>query len=224
MTALPELSSAALLGLLLGARHALEPDHLAAVSTLTLQASAPWQGAALGALWGVGHTLALTGFGGVLLALGQRIPAPLERGIGLLVGALLIGLGLTSLRRALGTLRPRPDTERTHVAKGPGLRQKKRTVLVGFVHGLGGSGALVAFLLLGLHGMLARALYLLLFGLGSIAGMALLSGLLGWPAARLQRFPGLVRGLGLAAGALSLGMGLLFISRAVHGGAALHTM
>lgn len=57
----------ALLGLLLGARHALEPDHLAAVSTLTVRADRCWHCAALGGLWGIGHTLALLCLGGGLI-------------------------------------------------------------------------------------------------------------------------------------------------------------
>lgn len=220
MAAFLEVSSAALLGLLIGARHALEPDHLAAVSTLTLRTAAPWQGASLGALWGVGHALALGGFGGTLVLLGRKAPVSLERGIGLLVGVLMIGLGLMSWQRALGS--PRTEGSRrvegeTPAPSPPRARLQKRTVLVGFVHGLGGSGALVAFLALGLRGTLARTLYLLLFGIGSIAGMALLSGLIGWPASRLHRFPKMERGIGLLAGGLSLGMGLLSLVRALAG-------
>ncbi len=212
------IGSAALLGLMLGAKHALEPDHLAAVSAMTIGSRSPWQGAALGLLWGVGHSLALLCFGGLLLALGKRTPWFVETAIELTTALAMLWIGLLSLLR-----RPPPRLLATTLQGSPcgtslhrrPQRLGRRTLFVGFVHGLGGSGALMAFLAVGLRGALARILYLVLFSVGSIVAMALLSGLLGWPATRLADHPRMERALCIAAGLISLVIGMSYLSRAL---------
>ena len=92
-----------LLGVAMGARHALDPDHLAAVSVLTAGAPSARRGAALGALWGVGHAAALLGTGLVLAALAAELPPALGDAFELAVAAMLILLGLQAVRRALRT-------------------------------------------------------------------------------------------------------------------------
>lgn len=211
------IGSAALLGLTLGARHALEPDHLAAVSAMTIGSRSPWQGAALGVLWGIGHSLALLCFGGLLLALGKRTPPFVETAIELITALAMLWIGLLSLLRRP---HPRPLVSAQGSPRGASLhhlpqRLGRRTMLVGFVHGLGGSGALMAFLVVGLRGTLARMLYLVLFSVGSIVAMALLSGLLGWPATRLADHPRIERALCIAAGLISLVIGMSYLSRAL---------
>lgn len=210
------IGSAALLGLTLGARHALEPDHLAAVSAMTIGSRSPWHGAALGVLWGVGHSLALLCLGGLLLCLGKKTPPYVETAIELVTAIAMLWIGLLSLlRRPLA--RPldamgQGNVRATLLQPLP-RRMGQRTLLVGFVHGLGGSGALMAFLVVGLRGTLARLLYLLLFSVGSIVAMALLSGLLGWPATRLAAYPRVERALCIAAGLLSVVIGMSYLSR-----------
>jgi hypothetical protein len=80
--------------------------------------------------------------------------------------------------------------------------------LIGAVHGLAGSGALTALVLTTLPTTVARLSYMLLFGLGSTVGMAVLSSVLGWPIARLQSHSGLARGLSALVGCVSIGLGV----------------
>ncbi|MHB8872293.1 MAG: hypothetical protein ACYC8T_01270 [Myxococcaceae bacterium] len=209
-----------LLGLLLGMRHALEPDHLAAVSTMVARQKSPWSGALVGAYWGVGHSAALLGLGLLLAALHAELSPGLVNAFELCVAAMLIVLGARAMHRAL-VLGPRgPDAAHRHGAaehRHAGTlghvhlgrwTLARQPLLVGMIHGLAGSGALTALVLSSMPTAASRLLYLVLFGLGSVAGMTLLTGLAGWPLARLQRDPRAARVLGGATGMLSLGVGL----------------
>ncbi|MCW5809249.1 MAG: urease accessory protein, partial [Deltaproteobacteria bacterium] len=89
------------LGFAIGLRHALEPDHLTAVSTLVVDARGAQRGALLGALWGVGHTLALLAVGSVLLATSSTLPDRAADMLELAVAAMLVVLGIRSLARAV---------------------------------------------------------------------------------------------------------------------------
>src|SRR5207253_108941 len=86
----------------------------------------------------------------------------------------------------------------------------RRPLLVGAIHGLAGSGALAALVLATLPSTAARLAYMALFGLGSTAGMAALSGLLGWPLARLGAHENVARGVSFIVGCISMGLGLVW--------------
>jgi len=188
--------TAVALGALLGVRHSVEPDHLAAVSTLVIAERSPARGALLGALWGVGHTLALLAVGVALALLDTRLPPRLAEGFELAVAIMLILLGILAVRRAL------------RAGVGPAHGHRHGPLIVGVVHGLAGSGSLTALVLAGLPSTAARLGYIVLFGLGLVAGMALLSGLAGVPLSRAGRSPQVARALGLATGALSAVLGI----------------
>jgi high-affinity nickel-transport protein len=202
-----------MLGLLFGMRHALEPDHLAAVSTLVAEDGRAGRGALLGAFWGAGHTLALLAAGTALAVLQSQMPERLSEVFELGVAVLLLWLGVRAMVRAL-----RKGTHARGAAACPHehveLRYLPRwticrPVLAGIVHGLAGSGALTALVFAGLPSNAARLAYLGLFGLGSVMGMALLSGLAGWPLARAARSPRAGAAVAATAGAFSAGMGVL---------------
>lgn len=203
------------LGLLLGVRHAFEPDHLAAVSTLVAERRTSRAGLVLGAAWGAGHTLTLLVFGGAVFLLRARIPSRFEDVFEVLVSVMLVLLGARALLRAArGPRAPKGElhdhTQGHDHAHGPvsPWRQARRPLLIGLLHGLAGTGALTAALLAEMPTASAGLLYIALFGLGSAMGMALLTGLLGVPLARLAQSPrwlGLLLGL---TGLVSLGVGL----------------
>lgn len=208
------------LGLLVGLRHSFEPDHLTAVSTLVGEARGGRGGALLGAVWGVGHTLSLVIVGGTLMAIGASLPARVGAVFELGVAAMLLVLGARAIVVAIrdgashhhvhgrsGACHPEHVHPHVHV----GMRTLAwRPLVVGLVHGLAGSGALTALAFAGLPGTAARLTYMTLFGLGSIAGMALASGAAGVTLRIVARSGGVRRGLGLATGVLSIAVGVLW--------------
>ncbi len=215
-----EVATGSTLGALLGMRHALEPDHLAAVSTLVSEHRSSTRAALLGLCWGLGHTLGLVVVGMVLLALRAEMPPRVADLFEFGVALMLIALGLRAIVRAARQGLAGPVAEHHHrglvhrhsgvaghVHVG-GLTLARRPLLIGIVHGLAGSGALTALVLATLPTAGARITYMLLFGLGSSAGMALLSGLLGWPLARLGAESRTFRTVSLIVGFLSTGLGI----------------
>jgi high-affinity nickel-transport protein len=200
------------LGLLVGLRHSFEPDHLTAVSTLVGDTHDLRGGALLGALWGVGHTLALVGVAGILLLVGASLPERAGVVFELCVAAMLLVLGVRSIAAAFrAAAAHRHGAARDHVHAARGVRALAwRPLAVGLVHGLAGSGALTAIAFADLPGAGARLLYMTLFGLGSVAGMTIASGAAGATLRIAARSGGARRGLGLATGALSIAVGVLW--------------
>lgn len=95
------LPSILLIGFLLGMKHALESDHLAAVATLATRQHSLLSMLRQGVAWGVGHTLTLLLVGGAILTLGAAIPRNIERALEICVGVMLIGLGMDVIRRVM---------------------------------------------------------------------------------------------------------------------------
>lgn len=201
------LISGLLLGLLLGMRHALEPDHLAAVSLLVARRRSPAAGLVVGALWGVGHTLALFAVGCVFALIGRHLPARTAAAFELLVAAMLVALGTRAIAGAARE-RAAPAVADPGALSSPATdRTSWQPLIVGVIHGLAGSGALTALVVARLPNALSRLLYIALFGAGAAIGMACLTGLAGWPLARMQSSPRLLRGVSAAAGLISLALG-----------------
>jgi hypothetical protein len=208
------------LGSLLGMRHAFEPDHLAAVTTLVSRERSGLRAALLGAWWGIGHTLALLVVGASLVVVRAELPPTVSDAFELGVAAMLIALGLRSIRIAAqqGPGGPRHLHRHglivhSHAAVPAHLHIgswtfARRPLLIGAVHGLAGSGALTALVLTTLPTTAARLMYVLLFGMGSTLSMAVLSGVLGWPLARLGAHHHVARGISLAVGFVSIAIGI----------------
>lgn len=207
-------------GSLLGMRHALEPDHLAAVSTLVTRERNGVKAALLGVCWGLGHTAGLIVVGAVLIILRAELPARIADIFEMLVAIMLIVLGTRAVLQALQQGQPSHLHRHTFaVHRHSGLPAHvhigtwtlaRRPLLIGAIHGLAGSGALTALVLTTLPSTAARLSYMALFGLGSTLGMAVLSGLLGWPLARLGAHHAVARGVSLAVGTMSVALGLLW--------------
>lgn len=196
------LYSILVLGFLIGMQHAMEADHLAAVSSLvsgdTDLAKISWHGA----VWGIGHTLTLLLVGGTCLYFKASLTESITEQLQLVVGVMLVGLGIHVLWRlaqarvhvgahvhANGTAHLHahshagetvPHARSAH-AHGHSSTIPWRTLVVGTVHGLAGSAALVVLAASSLNEPSAGLAYVLLFGLGSILGMALLSAVVALP-------------------------------------------
>jgi ABC-type nickel/cobalt efflux system permease component RcnA len=217
-----ELITSSGLGSLLGMRHALEPDHLAAVSTLVSEERSSYRAALLGACWGLGHTLALVAAGAVLVVLRAEMPARVADLFELFVAVMLIALGVRAIYQAArqgrsGPVHAHQHRGRVH-AHASGAAHVHigtwtlavRPLIVGAVHGLAGSGALTALVLATLPTTSQQLAYMGLFGLGSTIGMAALSGLLGWPLARLGANRALARAISMTVGVVSTGLGIVW--------------
>ena len=220
-----ELVTSSSLGSLLGMRHALEPDHLAAVSTLVTAHGddrSGYKAALLGVCWGLGHTMSLLAVGAALVVLRAEMPAYASDMFELFVALMLVALGLRAMYLAArqgpaGPSRVHHHGHRVHVHPGAPAHihigawtLARRPLLVGAVHGLAGSGALTALVLATLPTTAARLTYMMVFGLGSTLGMAMLSGFLGWPLARLGAHRRVARAMSLAVGCVATALGLFW--------------
>jgi cytochrome bd-type quinol oxidase subunit 2 len=214
-----ELLTSSGLGSLLGMRHALEPDHLAAVTTLVSRERNGYKAALLGACWGLGHTFALIVVGAALIVLRAEMPARIADLFELLVALMLIALGIRAIVIAARHDIDGPTHRHDHrfvVHSHSGVPHvhigawtlARRPLLVGAIHGLAGSGALTALVLATLPTTAARLTYMALFGLGSTLGMAALSGMLGWPLARLGANHTIARAVSLVVGCVSTMLGV----------------
>jgi hypothetical protein len=164
-----------LTGLVAGFVHALEPDHMAAVTTFVSRRPAPREAAGFGLRWGLGHSAAILAVGLVLIASGVRIPASVESGLEFGVGGLLLVLGLWLLWSVMHS--------RAHALAGDAPHEHRHgrgSLWVGVAHGLAGTAALLALLPVTLiRSPWAAAGYLLLFGVGTTLAMALYAAVAG---------------------------------------------
>ncbi len=190
---------------LLGLRHATDPDHLTAVSTLIAggEGRSPRDAGRLGFVWGLGHATTLFVFGLPIVLFNSYLPDPVQRGAEAAIGVLIMALALRLLMRwRRGELHTH---EREHTAA-----RRARTPLqaygIGLVHGMGGSAGVGVLLLAAIPDHAVAIAALLMFALFTAVSMALASTTFGWT---LSRGPVLARFVSVAPalGALSLAFG-----------------
>ncbi|MGI9025871.1 MAG: urease accessory protein [Burkholderiaceae bacterium] len=232
------LFSILVVGLLLGMKHATEADHLAAVATLVTRQGSLAQTLQQGVAWGVGHTLTLMVFAGAVFVLGEVISPRLEHALETAVGIMLIVLGADVLRRLIRDRihfhvhRHGPAVEHVHAHshRGEGLHERSqhrhahakrwplRALAVGVMHGLAGSAALVVLSLKSVPSLSLGLVYVAVFGVGSIIGMAILSIVIALPLRISARFSagylaGLHRSMTALVGVFSCTLGLAMVLR-----------
>ena len=208
------------LGLLFGLKHATEADHVVAVSTIVSEHQNLFRAALVGALWGTGHTLSLVIVGAIVLGLRVTIPEHVAGWLEFGVALMIIGLGLNALWRAwqhresIHVHQHRHDGlphAHVHLHEAAPTRIGIKPLLVGAMHGLAGSAALTVLVLTQIPSPLVGFMALLVFGVGSIAGMLLMSGLIGLPfALSARRLTRMHYVLQFAAGIFSIGFGLWY--------------
>jgi len=238
------------IGFFLGMRHATDPDHVIAVSTIVSRERSIAKAAFIGILWGLGHTLTILAVGAAIIVFGLAIPARVGLTMEFCVGLMLILLGVLNLSGAMKWISEKfspahpPVTgehahihehdaklhfhwhshaaEREHHAEslappqalerslgGLGVYQTLRPLFVGIVHGLAGSAAVALLVLSAIREPKWAVLYLLVFGIGTIAGMMLITSIIALPFSFVgYRFAGLNRSLIIGSGVLSLTFGL----------------
>jgi high-affinity nickel-transport protein len=214
--------SACLLGFANGVRHAFEPDHLAAVSTLVAGQRTARASVRYAAAWGAGHASMLLVAGGALALLRAELSQVVSDSLELVVAGVLVALGLRGLAQAArmgrggeafshahGGLEHTHDGARDHVHLS-GWTLARLPFVVGLVHGLAGSGALAALVASKLSSAAFGLSFIALYGLGAAAGMAALAGVLGWPLARLAQSKRAISWVVGASAATSLAVGVLW--------------
>lgn len=220
------------LGFLLGLRHAFEPDHLAAVSTLATRAGRLRDAARLGVAWGVGHTLSVSLVALLVIALGVRLPESLAALAELLVAVLLVALGgFVLLRYARGRwhmhLHEHDGASHVHLhshaaapshAHGHAQWDTRRSLGLGLAHGLAGSGAVLVLIVAATPTAALQLTYVVSFGLGTIVGMLAASFALGVVVRAASRGgERLATALHLSAASASVIVGVLLAGRMLGG-------
>jgi len=240
------------LGFFLGMRHATDPDHVIAVTTIVSRQRSIRHAALIGVLWGMGHTITILVVGSAIILFGLVIPPRVGLTMELSVGLMLILLGILSLsgimRWIKETVTPFQPGQHAHphghgdyIHSHPhghspekhghaedatpvgwmdrtfgrlGFYQVVRPLAVGIVHGLAGSAAVALLVLTTIRVPSWAVLYLLVFGIGTVAGMMLITAAIAVPFAFSEsRFAVLNRSLGMASGLLSLAFGLFIVYR-----------
>jgi ABC-type nickel/cobalt efflux system permease component RcnA len=223
------------LGFLLGMQHSLEADHIAAVSSIAARRSHVGDIVKHGLTWGLGHTLTLFAFAGAAILLGRAIPETIARPMETAVGVMLIGLGAHVLWRLWrdrvhfhkhghgdGTVhfhahshaRETAPHVRTAHAHEHGFRW--RTLLVGLMHGMAGSAALLVLAVSQASSPAVGLGYVALFGIGSMIGMGALSTLIAVPLAISARWLTWAnRGLQGAVGLATIAIGIVTVVETV---------
>lgn len=189
-------------GFLLGLQHALEADHIAAVASLTADKKGVRNIIRHGAVWGLGHALVLGAFGGAVYALELTLSERLASGLEFVVGIMMVLLGARLIYVLLrdrihfhthrhaagdvhfhahshaGDVQDHRSSAHAHAHPAGGWR---RSLAVGMMHGLAGSAALVALAASTAPSVSLGVAFMVLFGVGSIAGMALFSAVIAVP-------------------------------------------
>jgi ABC-type nickel/cobalt efflux system permease component RcnA len=221
------------LGFSLGLRHALDPDHLVAVTTIVSEHKSLARSSLVGTFWGLGHTVSLLIIGLVVILLKSSIPDSVALWMEMGVAIMLIVLGANVIWRLarergfrvhglkIHTHAHAHDDQPTHEHvhfhshsdhdhRHRVFRLGRRPFLVGMVHGVAGSAALTLGVLTSIPSITLGIVYIVVFGLGSVGGMLLMSAAIGAPfAMTARRFSNINGGIRLAAGLLSVMFGLM---------------
>ena len=226
------------IGLVFGLKHATEVDHVVAISTIVSRHKNIFHSALVGALWGAGHTASLLVVAVIVLSLRIAIPEAVSGWLELGVAIMIIGLGISALRRALRenahvhvhqhnhdglahshihfheqATRHEPVSQSHHSHAVSRLGWKP--IFIGMMHGLAGSGALMLLVLTQINSSWLGFLYVATFGVGSIVGMLLMSGLIGLPFAFSSRkLTHLHQGLQTIAAVFSICFGIWYAYKA----------
>lgn len=217
------------LGFFLGLKHAVEADHLAAVGTIVSERKSVWSSAIIGGIWGLGHTISLVVAGVFVLLLNFQISEQTERILEFCVGIMLLLLGLNVLRKIFqgGKLHIHTHEHGGHDHAHPhihevdkvddaethhGFKFSPRALFIGMIHGLAGSAALMLLVIPTIESRSLGLLYIIIFGIGSIGGMMLMSFLVGLPfhftATKFNQYNRVLQGI---AGLVSIVVGLMII-------------
>ncbi|MFS0635409.1 urease accessory protein UreH [Mesobacillus foraminis] len=164
------------LGFILGIKHAVEPDHVIAVSTVAGQSKKLSTSALTGVFWGIGHTATLFLAGVSVILLKGEIPEKWAMSLEFLVGIMLVYFGVS----AFLSLNNRHQGSQSHHVKSPEVPYGK-SIFMGFIHGLAGSAAMILLTMSTVSSIWEGVLYIMIFGAGTIIGMLCFTTIIGIP-------------------------------------------
>ncbi len=211
-----------LVGFALGMRHATDPDHVVAVTTIIAKQRGVGKAGLIGALWGLGHTFTIFAVGAAIILFGVAIPPRLGLSMEFAVACMLILLGVLNLTGMLRRVQERflsnslrsktgemlHSNGRLNMFRDLGTFNVFRPLIIGIVHGLAGSAAVALLVMTTIHDPWWAIAYLLLFGFGTVAGMILITALIAMPIVWSQRrFSSWNQGISVLSGLISLSFG-----------------
>lgn len=203
------LLSVLAVGFILGIKHAIEPDHVIAVSTLASQSNKLWQATLAGVFWGIGHTATLFIIGIVLIMMKNDIPEIWSLTLEFFVGIMLVYLGIVSM------VSVRKKKELQNQQENVQHLTKKvtyyKSLIIGFVHGLAGSAAMVILTMSTVQSVWEGAFYILVFGLGTVLGMLIFTTIISVPFILSMKRRVTSRALIFATGSISTVFGIYYM-------------
>jgi ABC-type nickel/cobalt efflux system permease component RcnA len=213
------------LGFILGIKHAIEPDHVIAVSTIASQSKKLWNASLAGVFWGIGHTVTLFIIGIILISMKGEIPEKWAMSLEFLVGIMLVYLGVKTILSFKNIhihnhQYDRDDHKHVHSHQNSGEYKHRHqhqnvtyleSMLIGLVHGLAGSGAMVLLTMSTVKNVGEAAIYILIFGAGTVIGMLFFTTIIGIPFVLSKKRKTIGRPLGITTGTISTVFGVYYM-------------
>ena len=207
------LLSVLAIGFLLGIKHAIEPDHVIAVSTIASKSKKLWNASLAGVFWGIGHTATLFTVGIILILMKGDFSDKWSMSLEFLVGIMLFYLGITSL------LSTRKNKQHAHLQEEHAENDQSnkrelsyfKSLFIGFIHGLAGSAAMVLLTMSTVDTVWQGSLYILIFGVGTTIGMLVFTTILGIPFVLSKKRITVSRSLIMITGMISVLFGIYYM-------------
>ncbi|MEE8401722.1 MAG: sulfite exporter TauE/SafE family protein [Candidatus Hydrothermarchaeaceae archaeon] len=202
------------LGFMLGLKHALDADHVVAVSAIVSENRDFSKSSLLGVFWGLGHAITLLFVGLLLLIFKISIPKKIVLSMELFIGVVLVLLGFSVLSKIHMHRHTHSGAKHRHLHSHNPQNSHghvHKSFVVGMIHGLAGSGALLLIVLSTMDTVTQGIFYILIFGLGSLLGMLLISTAIGLPLAATENFENLNMKIRTLAGIFGILLGVAII-------------
>lgn len=213
------------LGFVLGIKHAIEPDHVIAVSTIASRSKNLWRSSLAGVFWGIGHTVTLFIVGMILMLMKGEIPEKWAMSFEFLVGIMLVYLGMTSIlsfknihlhKYGHDGVEHKHVHAEGHSGKHDHGHQHKgisyvKSMIVGLVHGLAGSAAMILLTMSTVKSVWEGSIYILIFGAGTVIGMLFFTTIIGIPFVLSAKKENINKALSQITGAISTGFGIYYM-------------
>ncbi|WP_240689343.1 LysE family transporter [Ammoniphilus sp. YIM 78166] len=200
------LLSILVFGFILGIKHAIEPDHVIAVSTIASQSKKLWRSSLAGVFWGVGHTATLFVVGIVLILMKGELPEKWAMSLEFLVGIMLVYFGVAAVR----SVKTARNQGHEHVHQPRDVSYTK-SMFMGLIHGLAGSAAMVLLTMSTVNTVWEGAAYIFIFGAGTVVGMLFFTTIIGIPFVFSAGKMRINKALTQATGVISTGFGFYYM-------------